>query len=425
MQLDRTIAPPVFEIDPITLTLPEKKILENGLPVHYFKKEQFDLIHFDLVMTAGTVFQPAPGVAGAVIRLLKKSSPTHSAQEMEQLIDFYGASWGIRITDNVLIVRLVIPKSNCEALLPHLMELILNPKFKQSDLDVYVSQRITSLEIDKLEGSYIAREMRDMLLYEENSPYGTILTKQHYKDLTVNMLESYFERAINSSTTSLYVAGSIDLSLEKLIESYFSKIKKGEKLLITSPLLKELTPRSVFHELPDCKQSTVMLFKKGLPHEHPDRESLSFVQTLLHGTPFSRLMNNLRGKHGLTYGVSGGSLMFFDYSIMIIETEVVKEGTNKALEQIFFELQRLREEPVSQEEFKQLVRTVKGKLYRQLNGIVAAMRVYQHGDLFGGGENMVDSAFQALAEFNVEKIQYLANQHLQETDFFSIVVGQK
>ena len=69
---------------------------------------------------------------------------------------------------------------------------------------------------------------------------------------------------------------------------------------------------------------------------------------------------------------------------MIIGTEVVKEGTNKAIEQIFYELKRLREELVSEEELKQLTRTVAGKLYRQLDGIVASMRVYQHGNLFGG-----------------------------------------
>jgi hypothetical protein len=51
--------------------------------------------------------------------------------------------------------------------------------------------------------------------------------------------------------------------------------------------------------------------------------------------------------------------------------------------------------------------------------------VYQHGNLFGGGEDMVDRAFKALAELNADKIKYLANQYLQESDFFSIVVGQK
>ena len=239
------------------------------------------------------------------------------------------------------------------------------------------------------------------------------------------MLESYFDCAVNSSTAALYVAGSIDSSLEKLIESHFSKIKKGERLLITSPLRKDLSPRSVYHELPGCKQSTIMLFKESLPSRHPDRNSLEYLFTLLVGSPFSRLMDNLRRKHGLTYGVSGGFSTFFDYSIMIIGTEVVKEGTNKAIEQIFYELKRLREELVSEEELKQLTRTVAGKLYRQLDGIVASMRVYQHGNLFGGGEDMVDRAFKALAELNADKIKYLANQYLQESDFFSIVVGQK
>ena len=425
MQLDRTVAPPVFEIDPISLILPKKKILENGLPVYYFKKEQFDLIHFNLVITAGSLFQPALGVARAAVRLLKESSPTHSPRDMELLIDFYGASWGTRVHSTDLEINFVIPKSNCEALLPHLMELILNPQYKQYQLDIYNEQRIKSFEVNKLEGDYIARELRDMLLYEEGSPFGTILTRQHIEELSVNMLESYFDRAVNSSTVKLYVAGSVDSSLEKLIESHFSKIKKGEKLLITSPLRKDLTPQSVYHELPDCKQSTIMLFKMSLPAEHPDKNGLSFVQTLLYGASGSRLMDNLRKKHGLTYGVSGGSLMFFDYSILEINTEVVKEGTNKAIEQIFYELKRLREELVSEEELKQLIRTVTGKLYRQLDGIVASMRVYQHGNLFGGGEDMVDRAFKALAELNAEKIQYLANQYLQESDFFSIVVGQK
>jgi|BioPla2DNA2_1021312.scaffolds.fasta_scaffold01967_16 predicted Zn-dependent peptidase len=425
MQLDRTVAPPVFEIDPISLILPEKKILENGLPVYYFKKEQFDLIHFDLIITAGTLFQPALGVAGAAIRLLKESSPTHSSRDMELLIDFYGASWGTRITANILGLRFMIPKSNCEALLPHLMELILNPKYKESNLAVYKDQKIKSLEINRLEGDYIAQELKDTLLYEEGSPNGTVLTRQHYEDLTVEVLESYFDCAVNSSTAALYVAGSIDSSLEKLIESHFSKIKKGERLLITSPLRKDLSPRSVYHELPDCKQSTIMLFKESLPSTHPDMNSLEYLFTLLVGSPFSRLMDNLRRKHGLTYGVSGGFSTFFDYSIMIIGTEVVKEGTNKAIEQIFYELKRLREELVSEEELKQLTRTVAGKLYRQLDGIVASMRVYQHGNLFGGGEDMVDRAFKALAELNADKIKYLANQYLQESDFFSIVVGQK
>ena len=86
---------------------------------------------------------------------------------MELLIDFYGASWGTRITANILGLRFMIPKSNCEALLPHLMELILNPKYKESNLAVYKDQKIKSLEINRLEGDYIAQELKDTLLYEE------------------------------------------------------------------------------------------------------------------------------------------------------------------------------------------------------------------------------------------------------------------
>ena len=61
-------------------------------------------------------------------------------------------------------------------------------------------------------------------------------------------------------------------------------------------------------------------------------------------------MSNIREDKGLTYGVSSVYVHQQESGYFSISTEVKGEGTQLALQEIYFELRRLREELISDKE---------------------------------------------------------------------------
>ncbi len=69
---------------------------------------------------------------------------------------------------------------------------------------------------------------------------------------------------------------------------------------------------------------------------------MQVVATVLGGYFGSRLMQNLRGRHGYTYGVMAAMVNFDRAGYLAIATQVASEHTADALREIYAEIERLR-----------------------------------------------------------------------------------
>ncbi len=100
---------------------------------------------------------------------------------------------------------------------------------------------------------------------------------------------------------------------------------------------------------PDAPQSVVRICRIGVERTTPDYFPITVMNTILGGSFSSRLNNNLREKHGYTYGAGSGFDMRPSPGAFVASSSVQTAVTDKAVTEFMNELKGIRQ-PVSDQE---------------------------------------------------------------------------
>ena len=92
---DRTTPPETFDIEHFMLKKPAILNLDNGIPFFQFYNETLDLIHIHIQIKGGSLYESKKMLSSTYFNLLKESHFSKSASEIDEILDFYGASWNV------------------------------------------------------------------------------------------------------------------------------------------------------------------------------------------------------------------------------------------------------------------------------------------------------------------------------------------
>jgi len=135
-------------------------------------------------------------------------------------------------------------------------------------------------------------------------------------------------------------------------------------------------------------------------------------------------MKNIREDKGYTYGISSSILPLKENCILVIGTEVGAEFTNPSLKEIYFEIKRLREEPVSENELDLVRNYLLGELLRSFDGAFSIAdsitSLFEYNDL---DYDFFDKTIHTIKTISAEQLMNLANSYLREDDLIECVAG--
>ena len=135
-------------------------------------------------------------------------------------------------------------------------------------------------------------------------------------------------------------------------------------------------------------------------------------------------MHNLREVHGYTYGVMATMVNFERGGYFAIATQVGCEVTREALKEIFYEIERMRTEPVSEQELTLAKNILTGEMMRILDGPFGIADVTIENVLTGDDNEVVNRNLQEIRAITPERIQSLAFQYLAPETLSTIIVGR-
>src|SRR5437762_2309870 len=91
--IDRTVAPPLREIENITLPKVDELRLSNGIPVWSINAGTQDVIKIELLFDAGRWQEPQRAVATITSKMMLEGTRTKTSQQISEAIEFYGATF--------------------------------------------------------------------------------------------------------------------------------------------------------------------------------------------------------------------------------------------------------------------------------------------------------------------------------------------
>lgn len=346
----------------------------NGITVLVIEDSRLPLVTARFVFKTGAsedyfYKNNKSGLSSITSELLTKGTQDRSASEIADEVDFLGASIGSGCNYDATFVSSYSLKKHFSKIFDIITDIILNPSFKEEEIERIKLQRLNSLLAMSDDGEYLAEKVFNRKVYSDY-PYALPVDGEtnSVKDILRSDISEHYKKIFYPENLIVAFVGDItpDEALQELNENF-------------SGWQNPQTRHNDFPESPSMQSGKVYLIEKkgavqssikaghiGIKRNNPDFIPVNVMNTLLGGFFTSRINKNLREVNGYTYGArsqfhcckhSG------DFSVM---TEVKTEITGNTLEEIIKELNDIKDKNVSSEELRDVKNYISGNFPMQL-----------------------------------------------------------
>jgi predicted Zn-dependent peptidase len=136
----------------------------------------------------------------------------------------------------------------------------------------------------------------------------------------------------------------------------------------------------------------------------------------------SRLMTNIREDKGYTYGIYSYLVNNRQESGWLISTEAGKDVCRATIEEVYKEMELLREEQVDEEELQMARNFTIGTILGDLDGPFQVASRWKNLILHGMDEKYFYEGVRIVKSITPEELQALAKKYLDPAAFFELVV---
>jgi predicted Zn-dependent peptidase len=160
----------------------------------------------------------------------------------------------------------------------------------------------------------------------------------------------------------------------------------------------------------ETEQYHICLGGEGIARNDERRFALSILDAILGGSTSSRLFQEVREKRGLAYAVYSWASQYQDTGQVGIYVGTREDNVVQALDVIGTELERLRQEPVGEDELRRACEHVKGRLALSMESTASRMTRLGRSVLMGTPLLTLDETIERLEAVTREQLEQLTQE---------------
>lgn len=360
--------------------LPYKRFsLPNGIDVVYIHDPAQEVFKIDAVFEAGIYYQPKPLIASTAINMLNGGTARHTAEEIADLFDYYGAYIDFNCGLNKSELSLISLTKYAEPVLVQLAEMITGSIVPEKELDLFLTNKRQEHLVTCEKTSYLARKEFSRLIFGDKHPYANPISADDYLHVQREEVLDFCHEHVHACGCRLMLCGNVSETVLQTVIREFAALPcpKAEHPVPEYPFTPAQPGR--YHVTKDnAAQTSLRIGKSGVRLNDPDYAHFLLLNTVLGGYFGSRLMSNIREEKGYTYGIQSFNVSLPQGSYWCIAAEVNNQHTQSAIQETFKEIQRLRTEPVPEEELNLVKNFLHGDLLRELDGVFSQSDALKH-----------------------------------------------
>lgn len=418
--LDRTIAPSVVEPKKFNLPVPKNIQFNNGSQFFFLNIGDQPVIKLEFIFKAGSWFESSPGIAFFTAKMLTEGTISFLSKEIAEKLDQYGAFVDISPGFDYINFSVNIPTHHFREIASVIHEILFNPTFPEKELELMKKIQIQQLSVNEKKNNFVASRLFRSKLYQ-GSPYGNVLTEKSIIDINTKSIGNHFDKWVKGKF-DIFVTGNFDRSFQRGIirsfEKYLMPTNKFE-----SKEFKSSKHFDEYHEREESFQSAIFMGKRSIGKDHKDFCQLLLLNEVFGGYFGSRLMQNIREDKGLTYGIQSHLVTMKNDAYFVINSEVKKENKDLAVEEIQNEIEKLRNELISNKELAQVKNYLKGSIINTLTTPFAITEKWKNIYFYNLENNFYDNLFDKIDQTTNKELLQLANDLLFDKPLSSVIVG--
>ncbi len=412
---------------PKDFILPEKETfsLDNGLKVTLVHYGSVPKVNVRFAVRAGNINEAENEVwlADLATDYLNEGTATKTAKQVAESAAQIGGSISTTCRTDLISVSGEALAEFAPELIGLLSDVIIKPLFPESELERLKNNFLRNLQVLKSQPGSLADEKFHKVLYGTH-PYGRFFsTEEMLGGYSIEQVKRFYQNNFGAQRTHLYIVGMFNTGkVKSAIRNNLNKWTKGEPF--NGDLPGPVSERAVYLiDRPGSSQSTVIIGLPVIDPTHQDYVPLQVADALLGGAFASRITLNIREDKGYTYSPNSYINTHFHDANWVESASVGTEVTGPALKEIFYEINRLQNEPPEEMELKGIQNYLAGIFVLRnssRNGIINQLAFM---DLQGLDDSYLNSYVQRIFQTTPEEIQRLCKTYLVQDKMSIVIVG--
>jgi len=427
--------PDQLEFEPIPFTAPKaadhRVVLDNGMIVYIAEDRTLPLINISMTMRVGSYLEPAgkEGLATFTGDLMRRGGTASlTAEDLDERADFLAAQISVGIGPTSGRASLNCLSDNLDESLALFVEILREPRFQADRLSLAKEQAIQEMKKRNDDSRDIeAREWR-ALIYGDEHFTNRLSTQASVESITRKDLVEFHRSWLHPAGAIVAVSGSFDRQamLDKLQSTFADWPTARPDAPEVPGAIMPATP-GLYRIQKDVNQGRVSVGMPSIKLNDPDYHALMVMNDILGGSGFtSRIVRRVRSDEGLAYSAGSGIRPGVYYAgrfraAFQSKSRSVAYATSLVLE----EIQRIREEPVSDEELQTITSSLIESFPSHFASKAQAMGTFARDEFTGRDASFWQTYREKIGAVTKAEVQRVAQQHLRPDQIRILVVGDQ
>lgn len=333
-----------------TPQVPESFALQNGMPVLLWRKPELPLASLLVQFQPGRVItDPAhAGLASLTAAMLGEGAGELDATQFAAAMQQLGAYYSIGADHETATGSVTVLRRNFSAATQLLAEALRRPRLQADDWERVKRLHLEDLRQQDDEPEAVAARLAMRELFGRDNPYGCPIggTEDSVAPLTLDDVRREHAQLFDPANAVILLAGDLTVEQAKAtLDKALGDWPRRQRQQSPPPIDLAATPgaqlRVFVVDRPDAVQTVIHFVAPGPRYTDPLRMRYQLLNTLLGGGFTSRLNQNLRERHGYTYGAGCGYSMSPFAGWFVASANVQSKVTGPALHEFLAEFARL------------------------------------------------------------------------------------
>lgn len=413
----------------VTIPAVKETKLKNGLTVAVVEKHSVPIVTVQLLVRSGASVESIEkaGLANMTADMLTKGTKTRTAEQIAEEMEFLGASINSGAGWNSSSVTISVTSDKLDRAMAIMADVVLNPAFKQDELDLLKSQTLDELKANLTQPAFLANYVASVRAFGEHPAGGTSAS---IEGITQSDLRGFYERYFRPDKSILIVTGDVSLeSAANVASKLFDVWTHGETQYDgygpahSGGGSSNIVNRILVVDLPGSGQASVNFYRpiRAIGRSSKEYYAASVLNSLLGGGYSSRLNQEIRIKRGLSYGAGSGFGWRGAATNFSTRTQTKNQSAAEVAELVVGELKRLAETDAEETELNPRRLVLTGGFGRNLEttaGLTAAL-----ADLYSFGipTSELNKYMTSVAGVSSSNVKDFASRYLHDGEI--IIVG--
>jgi zinc protease len=416
---------PAFNVpQPETFTLPD------GLRVFLMEDHEIPVINVRTMVRTGGFYEPQDKIGlarltGTVQRTGGTSSMT--GDKIDDFLEARAASIETFIGGDSGAAMMNCLKQDFDDVFKLYVDVLRNPAFAQDKLDLAKVQANAGISRRNDNVGGITNREIGRLVYGNDSPLVSLEEYTTIAKITRDDLLAWHKTYYQPNNMMMGVSGDFDPKvMRQTIEKAFESWPKGTEFNAGKVAYRsDPKPGIYFIEKPDVTQVNIAMAHLGIEQKNPDYFTAQVMNEVLGGGFSGRLMNSIRTKKGLAYGVGGGLGAAFNRpGLMRLTMQTKSASVYDAIAALKDEVAGIVSNPPSDDELAQAKESILNAFVFNYDSRAKILGQQMNYAYYGLPSNYLETYRANIEKVTKDDVVRVAKKYVHTDELAVLIVGK-